>query len=177
MYDVAMLARIISRIKDDLNVAKDPVGYARKLGVIVGDNCRLVGIKRGQFGSEPYLIQIGNHVTIAAGTSFITHDGGVWILRSKYPDIDVFGSIRIEDNVFVGMNATLMPGVTIGHDSIVAAGSIVTRDVPPKSIVAGVPAKVIGSVDDYEKKMLAKAIHVRSLPPHEKRAAIKAHLG
>lgn len=172
-----MLSRVISRIRDDLVIAKDPVAYARKIGVKVGKDCRLIGIKRGQFGSEPYLIRIGSHVTIASGTSFITHDGGVWVLRPEFPDIDVFGSITIEDNVFVGMNATLMPGITIGHDSVVATGSVVTRNVPPGSIVAGVPAKIIGTIEEYKRKTLANAVHVRSLPKNEKQAAILAHLG
>lgn len=176
MYDVAMLSRVISRIRDDLQIARDAVGYARRIGVTVGEDCRMLGIKRGQFGSEPYLIRIGNHVTITSGISFITHDGGVWVLRPKYPDIDVVGRITIEDNVFIGMNATLMPGIVIGHDSVVATGSVVTREVPAGSIVAGVPAKVIGTVEDYEQKSLAKAIHVRSLPEAEKQAAILAHL-
>lgn len=173
---MAMLSRVINVVKDNLYIARDAVGYARSLGVQVGEDCRLLGIRRGQFGTEPYLISIGNHVTITFGVSFITHDGGVWVLRRTYPNIDVFGRIVIQDNVFVGMNATLMPGVTVGSDSIVATGAVVTRDVPPGSIVAGVPAKVIGTVAEYETKSLAKAIHVRSLPYSEKRTAILTHL-
>ncbi|WP_436054828.1 acyltransferase [Pseudarthrobacter oxydans] len=171
-----MLSRIISRVRDNFDIARNPISYARRVGVQVGDDCRFLGVKRGQFGSEPYLISIGNHVTITSGTSFITHDGGVWVLRSKYPHIDVFGRITIGDNVFVGMNATLMPGVTIGGNSVVATGSVVTRDVPAGSIVAGVPARVIGTVEEYEKKSLAKALHVRGLPSRNKQAAVLAHL-
>lgn len=171
-----VLARIVNLIRDNLQIAKSPVDYARRIGVQVGEDCRMLGIKRAQFGSEPYLISIGNHVTITSGVSFITHDGGVWVLRPKYPDIDVVGRITIEDNVFVGMNATLMPGVTIGRDSVIATGSVVTRDVPRGSIAAGVPARVIGTVEEYEAKSLAKAIHVRSLSPDEKKAAVIRHL-
>lgn len=170
------ISRAVALIKDNLLIAKDPVAYARSVGVTVGDDCRLIGIKRAQFGSEPYLISIGNHVTIAAGVTFTTHDGGVWVLREKYPDIDVFGKITIEDNVFVGMGATILPGVTIGRDSIVAAGALVNRDVPAGSVVGGVPARHIRSIDEYEQKALANAVHVRGLPPHEKQAAILAHL-
>ncbi len=62
------------------------------------------------------------------------------------------GSITIEDNVFIGARALIMPGVTIGKNSIVAAGSIVTKTVPENSIVAGNPAKVITSKDEYLEK-------------------------
>jgi acetyltransferase-like isoleucine patch superfamily enzyme len=170
-------SRVIGLLKDNWLIAADPIAYARRVGVQVGDDCRLIGLKRAQFGSEPYLISIGNHVTITSGVSFTTHDGGVWVLRDKYPDIDVFGRITIEDNVFVGMNATILHGVTIGRDSIVAAGALVNRDVPPGSVVGGVPARHIRTIAEYEQKALAKAVHVRSLPPREKQAAIMEHLG
>lgn len=176
LCSVGILSRVTALIQDNILIARDPIAYARSVGVTVGEDCRMLGIKRAQFGSEPYLISIGNHVTITSGVSFINHDGGVWVLRPKYPDIDVFGRITVEDNVFIGMNATLMLGVTIGRDSVVATGAVVTRDVPPGSIVAGSPARVIRSIDEYEEKSLAKALHVRSLPSDEKRAAIMEHL-
>lgn len=170
------ISRVIGLLRDNLLIAKNPVAYARGVGVQIGEDCRFLGIKRAQCGSEPYLISSGDHVTITAGVSFATHDGGVWVLRSKYPDIDVFGRITIEDNVFVGMNATILPGVTVGGDSIIAAGALVNRDVPAGSVVGGVPARHIRSVEEYEQKALAKAVHVRGLPHHEKQARILAHL-
>jgi carbonic anhydrase/acetyltransferase-like protein (isoleucine patch superfamily) len=63
--------------------------------------------------------------------------------------VNLVGKITIEDNVFVGIRSIIMPGVTIGTGSIVATGSLVTKDVPPHTVVGGVPAKVICSVDDY----------------------------
>jgi acetyltransferase-like isoleucine patch superfamily enzyme len=123
----------------------------RELGVQVGEGCRiLAGL--GAFGSEPYLIRIGNHCEITSGVRLITHDGATWIFRHR-PDwhdgINRFGKIDIRDNCFIGVNAIILPGVTIGPNSIVGAGAVVTRDVPPDSIAVGNPARVVGSVDDY----------------------------
>jgi acetyltransferase-like isoleucine patch superfamily enzyme len=143
--------------------------------VAVGRDCRLLGLERGTFGSEPYLISIGDHVTVTGGVRFVTHDGGVWVLRRKYPDIDVVGRITIHDNVFIGLGAILLPGIEIGPDAIVAAGAVVNKDVPPDSIAAGVPARVVGTIEDYERRVLPRAIHVRSGTPAEKRRAFLEH--
>lgn len=176
-YDSRMLRRLAALVRDNVQIANDPVAYARRIGVRVGEGCRLLGVHRAQFGSEPYLIEIGNHVTIAAGTRFVTHDGGVWVLRHKYPDIDVVGRIRIEDNVFIGINVIILPGVTIGRNSVVAAGAVVRKDVEPGTVVGGTPARLLTTLEDYENRSLAKALHVRNLPHQEKRAAFLRHTG
>ena len=68
-----------------------------------------------------------------------------------------FNPIIIYDNVFLGGNVTLCPGVKVGPNAIVAAGAVVTKDVPPGTIVGGVPARVIGEFDDIvEKRMRGK---------------------
>ncbi len=121
------------------------------------------------FGSEPYLITIGSHVTITGGVQFITHDGGVWVFRPEEPDIDVFGSIVVGDNVFIGYGAILMPGVKIGSNSVVGAGAIVTRDVLDNVVVVGCPAKVIMSKDEYYESFKDRKENIRSYSPADKR--------
>lgn len=102
---------------------------------------------------------------------FITHDGGVWILREEdgLQDIDVFSPIIIGNNVHIGWNAIIMPGVTIGDNCIIGAGAIVTKSIPPNSIAVGVPAKCIETIDDYKKKVLKKCIHTNNMTPLEKK--------
>lgn len=127
--------------------------YLRKSGAQVGEGCYIIP---KDVGTEPYLVKIGNHVAIASGVAFITHDGGPWIFREEIPDIQVFGPIVIEDNCLIGQNAILFPNIRIGKNSIVAAGSVVISDVPPNTIVMGVPARPMGSVEKYKEKCLER---------------------
>ncbi|MFH0865659.1 MAG: acyltransferase [Bacteroidota bacterium] len=119
--------------------------YYRKKGAKVGKDCWLT---MGSLPSEPYLLKIGNHVGVATGVKFITHSLG-WNYRDRIPDLQIFGKIEIGDNCNIGVNATILPNVTIGENCIIAAGSVVTKSIPPNSIVGGVPGKVIGNTEDY----------------------------
>lgn len=124
--------------------------YARHKGVKIGNDCSIATL---YFGSEPYLIEIGNHVQITSGVKFFTHGGG-WVFRDKHPLLDTFGKIKVRNNVYIGNNSLILPGVTIGNDVIIGAGSVVTKSVDSGMIVAGNPAKVIGSVSSLEKKLI-----------------------
>ena len=136
--------------------------YFRKKGYDVGKNNRIF-IR--DLGSEPYLIKIGNHVAIAAGVSFITHDGGCFIFREEHPDLHVFGKIEIKDNSMIGMNSIILPNVTIGPNSVVGAGSVVSEDVPPNTVVGGVPAKIICPVSDYKEKCIKRCKEINLTGP------------
>jgi acetyltransferase-like isoleucine patch superfamily enzyme len=82
------------------------------------------------FGSEPYLVSVGNHVTISPNADFITHDGGLRIVRSKYPDAYLYGRIKIEHQCFLGAHCVLLPGAKVGAGSVIGSGSIVTGEIP-----------------------------------------------
>ena len=126
----------------------------KKRGLIIADDCRIK--KLPDFGTEPYLITIGQHVSISFDVVFLTHDGATCLFRDepKYKGVIKFGKIEIKDNCFIGARSTIMPGVTIGENSIIGACSLVTKDVPPNSVYAGVPAKYICSTDEYAQKCL-----------------------
>lgn len=130
-----------------------PDGYAwaellRRHGGLyaMGEGC---SIQQNVAITDPAYVRLGNNVHLT-GCSLFGHDGSVNMLRQAYGvNLDKVGKIDIRDNVFVGHQSIIMPGVVIGPNAIVAAGSVVTRDVPAYSIVAGVPARVIGRVEDY----------------------------
>jgi len=125
--------------------------YFRRQGAQIGEDCFIVPTN---LGTEPYLVKIGNHVAIANGVVFITHDGAAWVFRDEVPDAQVFGPIVIEDNCIVGQNAILFPNIRIGRNSVVGAGSVVISDVQPNTIVMGVPARPLGSIEKYREKCL-----------------------
>lgn len=111
------------------------------------------------FGSEPYLITLRRQCRISFAVSFITHDGGTWAFRdylSDYQEIIKFGSIEVGEGAFVGANSTIMPGVKIGHHSVVGVGSIVTKSIPPETVWAGVPARQICTLEEYAKRCYEK---------------------
>lgn len=169
---VRRMAKLPKRAALELLRRLDPVRYARAVGVKVGEHCKLISTN---FGSEPYLITLGNRVEVTAGVRFITHDGGVWVFRDEVPSVDVFGPIVVEDHAFIGVNAVIMPGVRIGPRALVAAGAVVTRDVAAGQIVAGTPAKVIGEVDDYKRRAMTKSLGTKGLGADQKRRVLERH--
>lgn len=136
-----------------------PIAYWKKQGVKIGNNC---SISSCDFGTEPYLITIGNHAQITDGVKFFTHGGG-WILRGELPDFDIFGRITIGNNVYIGNNAIILPGVTIEDNVLVAAGAIVTKSIPANSIVGGNPAKIIGRFDDFKRRMVLHNFNTKNI--------------
>lgn len=141
----------------------------RNMGVIIGKNSEIYPTVN--FGSEPYLIEIGDNVRIASGVMLTTHDGGLWVLRNsgKLKNADKFGKIKIGNNVHIGINTIIMPGVTIGDNVVVGAGAVVTKDIPSYSVAVGVPAKVIESIDQYYDKIKDKVVSTKNLSKAEKR--------
>jgi len=104
--------------------------------------------------NETYLLKLHNNVAVAANVSFFTHDVMEYVFNyESQSDYEQYiGSIEIFDNCFIGANSTIMYNVKIGPNAIVAAGSVVTKDVPEGCIVGGNPARVIGSFYEIKEK-------------------------
>lgn len=127
---------------------KNHVANAIKNGAEIGDDCRLINVT---FGTEPYLIKIGNHVS-ATDTHIETHDGGVWVFRDKHPSWDIIKPITIGNNIYIGKGCMILPGTIIEDNVVIGAGSVVTGVLLKNSVYAGVPAKKIKTLDEYYQK-------------------------
>ena len=171
---IGALKGMLTRMLKNRRWHNDPKGYLAAMGVRIGDGCRIYGIPEEVFGSEPYLCRLGDHVSITSGVRFVSHDGGMWVFRDQYPDLDLFGPITVGSNVFIGINSIIMPGVSIGDNVVIGSGSVVTRDIPSNCVAAGVPARVLRSLEEYRAKAVAKGTHLRSCPPERLQAELNA---
>ncbi len=155
----------------------DPLGYARRLGVTLGERVRFYGMKPWMFSTEPWLITIGDDVHITSGCQFVTHDGGTLVLRHRDPTLEVTAPITIGNRVYLGMQTIVLPGVTIGDDVVIGAGSVVTKDVPSNSVAVGSPARVIKTLDEYFEQLQEKSLGFGHLNAAEKAQALKSRFG
>ena len=142
----------------------------RKYCSSIGKNTQI--FPHVSFGSEPYLITIGSQVKITYGCKFITHDGGTYVLRNLKAENEktvCYGKITIGDNVFIGNDCIILPGVKIGDNVVIGAGSVVVKSIPSNSVAAGVPCKVIRSIEEYEKNALLHSIPTIGLSSEKKK--------
>ncbi len=130
------------------------VRYLRRQGVLIGRNSIVIfpGYVDGRL---PYLLEIGDNVTVSRMVTILTHDAATAFAG----DLIKVGRVVIRDRCFIGANATILCNVRIGPDSIVGAGSVVTRDIPAGEIWGGNPARFICRTEDYiaRQRQLAQA--------------------
>lgn len=177
MKFIILLVRCWRFLARQVAIKVNPEGYVRSIGVVAGKGLRVIALHGGTFGGEPYLITLGNHVTITGRVQFITHDGGVWVFREQEPNLDVFAPVRVGNNVFIGFGSIILPGTVIGDNVVVAAGSVVRGEIPSDCVVGGVPARVIKSIEDYRQSVMKNAFHLRDMPEREKRAKLVGAFG
>lgn len=151
----------------------NPVKYAKRIGVNVLGELFIYG--RVDWGTEPWIITIGDNVHITNGCDFITHDGGTLLFRKQIPDLEITKPISIGDNVYIGNYVCILPGVHIGSNVIIAAGAVVTKNIPDKSVYGGVPARFIKSTDEYFEKIQSESLHLGHLVGQDKDKALKEY--
>jgi acetyltransferase-like isoleucine patch superfamily enzyme len=151
------------------------IKYLRKQGVKIGKNC---SIRTMSFSTEPYLIEIGDHVAIAAGTKFITHEGAVWCFQDVLGG-GIFGKIKIGNNVFIGINCIIVLNTTIGDNCIIGAGSVVRGKIPANSVILGNPAKVVMKMDVIKMFMRQNQdlLKTNNLTEAQRDKLVKEHFG
>jgi acetyltransferase-like isoleucine patch superfamily enzyme len=130
--------------------------------VVIGDNTRMGNDTRvGSFCDIGKDVAIGDsciiqaHVTISNGCVIgnkVFIGPNTSVLNDKYPYCERLTPAVIRDNAVIGGSVTILPNVTVGESSVVAAGSVVTKDVPPGVVVKGVPARIMMTIEEYEER-------------------------
>ncbi|WP_272694968.1 acyltransferase [Providencia sp. PROV144] len=144
--------------------------YLILIGLKYGRNCQFN--KSTNFGSEPYLITIGDNFYSSTNVTFITHDGAINVVRNineKFKNADIIKPISVGNNVFIGYSSTILPGTIIEDNIIIGAGSIVKGNLKGNSIYAGIPAKRICSLEEYITKNEKDIFLTKGLSPQDKR--------
>lgn len=144
-----VIREIIKKMKGSLRVAVEQ-------GMVVEEGVTVMG--GVNFGCEPYLITLHKNCRISSDVIFINHDGGTWAFRNQwneYADVIKYGRIEIGEETFVGARSVIMPGVKIGRNCVIGAGSVVTKDVPDETVAVGIPARRLCSTKEYAEKCLA----------------------
>lgn len=114
---------------------------------------------------------------ITDGCRFLTHDGGTLIFRQYVRDLEITKPIVIGDDVYIGNNVLILPGVKIGSKVVIGAGAVVTKDIPDNSVVVGVPARKIKTADEYFQKIQKESLHLGNLKGQEKDKALMKYYG
>ena len=172
-----MLKRIIQAFRNNYLIRTNPVRYAKKEGVNVTGKLFLYGARVGMFGTEPWLITLGDNVHITGNCQFVNHDGGTLILRNEIPDLELTAPIKLGSNVYIGYGSIIMPGVEIGDNVIIGAGSVVNKSIPANSVAVGVPCRVVKSLDEYKDKAIKNSLKLGHLKGAEKEKALKKYFG
>lgn len=130
------------------------VKYLRSIGMKVGDGVTIYAPTKTTIDiTQPWMIEIGNHVKIAEGATLLTHGYDWSVLKGVYGEVlGSCGKVKIGNNVFIGMHATILKGVNIGDNVIIGANSLVNKDIPDNVVAAGNPCRVIMTLDEYYEK-------------------------
>lgn len=165
----------LKRLKRKIYAKLKPLSYAKKIGVNMKGKVYLYG--QINWSTEPWLITLGNNVHITDGVRFETHDGGTLLFRDRVPDLEITKPITVGDDVYIGNNVIILPGVKIGNKVIIGAGAIVTKNIPDNSVAVGVPSRVIKTADEYFEKIQRESLHLGHLKGQEKDKALMKYYG
>lgn len=140
---MGLVSKFKDLIKGDLNLGK-----LKKRGLKVGVNFKAIG-QNIIDPSHCWHIEIGDNVVMAPRAHILAHDASTYSMFG-YTRV---ANVKIGNNVFLGAGSIVLPGVTVGDNVVVGAGAVVTKDIPSNSVVAGNPAKVISTLEEYKNKI------------------------
>lgn len=151
------------------------IKYLRRKGVKIGQNCIISTLS---FSTEPFLIEIGNHVAISSDTVFITHDGSIRCFIDELQG-GIFGKIKIGNNVSIGIKCIIILNTSIGDNCIIGAGSVLRGHFPENSVIMGNPAKVVYNMN-IQKLLFRQSpgfLPTNNLIKKESIKIVKKHFG
>lgn len=146
-----MIKRIIRKIFNK----KTQMEYLKDNGLKVGKEC-YIWSENGIDSLFPFLIEIGDYVTISTDVRILAHDNSTYKQNSHTK----IGRVWIGNRVFIGNGVTILPNVHIGDNVVIGANSLVSKDLSSNGVYAGNPSKYICSIEEYKKK------HVEGLKIH-----------
>lgn len=166
IYTTLIASRLGSCGKDPLFITFSKFFVPKNIhmgnNIFINQQCIFVGDEK---------ITIGDNVNIGFRCMIITSNNEVHINPKTHERVHYNEPIVIEDDVWIGAGAIVLPGVTIGKGSVVAAGAVVTRDVPRNTLVGEVPARIIKNITPADTYASLKSfIHVRAPAPHHRGA-------
>lgn len=147
----SMIKKMIYKEKSD---SETYIKHLRSKGMKIGKHLLIPELHSIVIDeTRPWLIEIGDDVVITAGTTILTHGYDLTVLRKYYGELyGSSGKVVIGNNVFIGTRTTILKGITIGNNVIIGANSLVNKSVPDNCVVAGNPARVIMTLDEYREK-------------------------
>ena len=164
LYKVKILHKTVSSIK---------IEEWRKNGIVIGEGC--IFCSELPIGRDSCLLEFGNNVLVSSNVTFLMHDAAPTTV-SNGMGTDILGKVKIGDTSFIGAHSIIMPGVSLANNTVVGSGSVVTYSInKPGYVIAGNPAKVICSVEDYLKKNKDKIVNLNGMSSDDIKTFFESH--
>lgn len=151
----------LSRFWDDRYYTQVDMDRWRSLGAKIGKDVQIQHIKVDERFAR--LLEIDDEANIAEGTNILLHDSSLNNLFGEECPVK-FGKVRIGKATYIGRNAVILCGVSIGDYALIGAGAVVTSDVPDYGVAVGVPAKIVGDTRDLKERQKKQIEEQESSP-------------